>query len=154
MSEPTFAPRLNTGDPADDDGPVIDSLLIETDAPPEPLPDTSVDPQRSKERPRKTGRLLAVTHTLLPGWDPVQVGWADPDRETFRLQLVTANAGDFILFADDASKLSSDATCARLYGSATGTRIDLDNHTGPLWVKPDASNNVAGCIFSAWGVTE
>lgn len=153
MSEPTFVP-LNTGDLNDDDGQVIDSLLVEVDNPPPMLPDASVDPERDKNRPRKTGRLLAVTHTLLPGWDPVQVAWADPDRETFRIQVVGSTATDFVRFADDPSKLSSDATCARLYATANGTRIDLDSLTGPLWVKPDASNNVAGVVFSAWGVTE
>lgn len=154
MSEPTYAPRLNTGDPNDDDGQVIDSLLVEVDNPPEPLPNVAVDPQRSEVRPRKTGRLLSVTHTLLPGWDPVQVGWADPDRKTFRIQLVGTTATDFIRFADDASKLASDSSCARLYATANGTRIDLDNHTGPLYVKPDANNNAAGVIFSSWSVTE
>jgi hypothetical protein len=154
VSEPTFAPRLNTGDPNDDDGPVIDSLLIEVDNPPEPLPDASVDPQRSEVRPRKTGRLLTLTHTLLPGWDPVQVGWADPDRKTFRIQVVGTTTTDFVRFADDASKLSSDTTCARVYASAAGTRIDLDNHTGPIWVKPDADNDAAGVVFSVWNVTE
>jgi hypothetical protein len=154
VSEPTYAPRLNTGDDTDDDAQVIDSLLVEVDNPPEPLPDASVDPQRSRERPRKTGRLVPTnTVTMLPGWNAVQVAWADPDRSTLRLQVVGATATDFIRWSDDLSKLPADSSSVRVYASASGTRIDIDGHTGPLWVQPDAANNAAGVIVSCWGVS-
>lgn len=160
MSEPTYAPRL-AGDPMDDDGQVIDSLLVEVDNPPEPLPDAAVDPQRSKVRPRKTGRLLTGTMLVLPTWNtanggngPVPILPADPDRKTFRIQVQGANAGDYILFADDTGKLQVESGGARLYATAAGNERDLDWLSGPLWIVPGASNNAAGVYFSWWSVTE
>lgn len=162
MSEPTFVP-LNTGDKNDDDGQVIDSLLIETNTPPEPLPDASVDPQRAKVRPRKTGRLLTGTWFVPPGWHvnnggsgPTLVLPADPDRKTFRIQVVSPTAGDYIVIADDAGKLQGVDMFggARIYATTTGNQRDIDNHTGPLYIVPAAANNALGCYVSYWAVTE
>jgi hypothetical protein len=153
VSEPTFVP-LNVGDTEDDDGQVIDSLLVEVDAPPEPLPDTSVEPQRSKVRPAKTGKLLTGTMLVLPGWDAIPLLPADPDRDTFRLQVIGATATDYILYADDAGKLQNEQGGFRVMATVTGNRVDVDNFTGPLWVKAPAANNVAGVYVSWSAVTE
>ncbi len=138
----------------DDDGPVIDSLFIETDAPPnlkdatEPIPDNS-----DNIPPRKTTRLLTGSQILGTDWAPHRLLPADANRQGINIKVYspTSVATDGVRFASENGSIYTAGKI--LHGGST----TFDNHTGEIWVVPcgNASGLASAPIgIEYWSVTE
>lgn len=153
MSNPY--PIFGSQDFKDDDGQVIDSLLIETDAPPDKR--EAIEPVQLPvlPEPKKTTRLLTSDTTLDPTWDPYMILPADPKRQsiTVRVYSPTAVATDGVRFASEKSEVLTAGKI--LHGSDTSV---FSNHTGALWVIScgGGANGRASAPVSLemWSVTE
>lgn len=130
---PTFG-KLHVGDTADDDGAVIDSFLVETDAPPatEELIGP-IDPA-PLHRPEPTTRLISKNYIVNSGWVPFQAVIADAGRVQLRLRVMSTGVAGTTTF-EDYIRVGYDPGVleARLW---TGNALDLDDHTGDLWIGP------------------
>lgn len=152
MSNPV--PMFGTQNLSDDDGPVIDSLFIETDSPPnladaiEPIPVPATVP------PVSTTRLFTGELTLAVDWAPVMILPADPKRKGLYLRVYspTSVATDGIRIADESSKCITSGKVLH------GNDAPFTNHTGAVYVLP--TGNAAGGAASApitieyWSTTE
>ena len=136
----------------DDDGQVIDSLFIETDAPPdlhaavEPIPIISLH-----DRPRYD-RLDTNTVIFAVGGAPQQILAPDKNRTHLRIDVRSYSGSvvvnDYIVIADEFSKCSSQVMSqgtARIRpGFNASGGYNIDDYTGALWAAPGA--NVSGII--------
>lgn len=149
---PTFGP-LHVGNVTDDDGQVIDSFLVETDAPPTPDEMMAAGIQGLKEplhEPEPATRLITATWTLQPSWSPFKILVADPGRVQLRLRAMSlattpAVATDFVVIGFDQAFTQANSGF-RLWNSVP---IDLDDHTGDLFLgcNPNAQVNASGDAF-------
>ena len=141
----------------DDDGPVIDSLLIETDSPP-PIKD-AIEPITVVvlEKPKKTTRLITGDMTIQPDWPPVSLLTADANRlgvnvKVYSTVTPTPTATDGVRFSDERGNVLTSGKI--LHGGST----TFDNHTGPIWVIAcgNATDGKASAPVSLeyWSVTE
>lgn len=157
MSSPL--PIFGSQDLKDDDGQVVDSFLIETDAPPdlkqvvEPIPVLTPVAQK-------------FPTTLVTGFQIVTAGMTDPfplfppdlNRVFGKVRITSLNAtpdlNQWVLVATDKSLLTNDAATginARSgvsYRARQGQAIDIDSHTGGLWVVGNASIATEGIEVS------
>lgn len=123
---------LTLGDTRDDDGAVIDSFFVETDAPPalviEPI-DTA-----PLHKPKPATVLRTGTYELATGWTAIKLLVADPNRNTFRLRgyslAAAPSATDYALVAFDPGLLTPQAA----FRLRHNTSLDLDEHTGDVYV--------------------
>ena len=155
MSSPLLSPEFETlyvGNPKDDDGQVIDSLMQEVNAPAEPqIEPISVD----VEKPIRFTRLLsgAIRFDDANPFTAFQLLPADPWRKQLSLQCVSEEvtpviATDYIYVADENGKVNSSAS-GRLY---VGDKLTLDLHTGALWVV--AAPAISGpIVVTYWSTT-
>lgn len=142
MSSPTFVP-LNTGDTADDDGQVIDSLLEETNAPPTPL----IEPIREPEPvPAKVpGRMLTGNTTIDPSWSGATLLLpSDINRTRLHIRAHGTAVDAYVRVAGDPGELSMGG---RLYG---GDDQPWDGYTGPVLID---CVGAAPVNVSWWAVT-
>ena len=129
----------------DDDGPVIDSFLIETDAPPKPEPEPI--PATPDDKPIRTTRILSGFALYdITQVEPFQLLPPDANRQQFEMR-VTSQAGtptlaDYILWSDEKGKLQlpADGSLPNTgqYGRVHTTPappLTLDVHTGAIWVR-------------------
>ncbi len=154
MSEPT-APMLFAGNPEDDDGIVIDSLVQEMDTTPAPdqMPVESGQTVPVSERP-KTTTLMYSGYTLLPNtFDPVQILTADPNRKALIIRATSSTVTDSIRIADDPGKMMEPT--GALNGMSgrlpVGNDENFTGHTGPVWVS--AKDAAASVLISWWAPT-
>jgi hypothetical protein len=134
--DPTFGP-LHLGNTADDDGQVIDSLLVEVDAPPAPQDLIGPISPEPLIKPRPVTRLNTGNYTIDTTWGPVQVVPADPNRLQLRIRgmsnAATPGAGDYILLGYDRGMVGAGNNSA-VYKLRNNVSLDLDEHTGEVWV--------------------
>jgi hypothetical protein len=139
----------------DDDGNVIDSFFIETDAPPNladaPQPITVVAPTE----PVVATRLLTGTIQLTATMDPVQILPADTNRKSVSVQIYTTAAsstavGEYVTLADENGKCRTSGAWTLRSGKDPYTIID---HTGPIFVQA-ASTVSANMELTWWAVTK
>jgi hypothetical protein len=126
--------RLNLGDTRDDDATILDRLVESHAEPPtaEKLPFAVPEPLH---RPRPLTRLITGSIDLQPGWSPMQLLPADPDRESLVISAYSyaqTPGIEHVLISDDAAKVSSIGGAFILY-HGQGTDKSL-SHTGPVWV--------------------
>ncbi len=152
MSQPTEI--FETQNVHDDDGQVIDSFLIETDAPP-PIEDAK-EPIMvvALPQPKIPTRLMTGEYTVDSAWDAVMILPADQNRKNLNLYVFspTSIATDGIRFSDDKGTL---VTGGKLLHNNT---LTLNEYTGPLYVK-SAGNGANGASSAPvsiefWAVTE
>lgn len=127
MSAP-FVP-LNTGDVNDDDPQVLDSLFIETDAPPipvvQPVPAAQPVPQDTPNR------LLTGTQLIDPAWTtPTQLLPADLNRKHLILTVISPSAS-----ATDYVKITGDPNADAGPTFSAAPPMCLDDYTGPLYAR-------------------
>lgn len=139
-SDPDTPDGLYVGDTKDDDGPVIDSLFVETDAPATPV----VEAVKAVPliEPTPITRLLTGTEIIATGGGPYMLLPPDRNRKSLKIALAvpsgTATATDYLNVADNQGAVSY----AQQTGAGTGvTRIRpfafdwvFDGHTGAVWI--------------------
>ncbi len=140
-SESATFGNLHVGDVQDDDGPVIDSFLVEVDeAPtgPELISAGVLSDERGPlTKPKRTTRIITGTAIMDASWQPNKILVADPNRQQL---LIRANATQ--LTVTPATTLSDYAVLAFEPAFVTATNgfrfrstgINLDDHTGDVWV--------------------
>jgi hypothetical protein len=154
MSSPV--PMFGTQNLHDDDGSVIDSFLIETDTPPDVK--DAIEP--IEQLPAKVDvptytRIMSGIVLFLGGeTSPVNLVPFDDNRIRFHLDVTSAATtpafADFILVADEPGKLSNPAATSTQPGFRVhnGKGVDMDEHTGPVWVIPGAG--ITNAIEISW----
>jgi hypothetical protein len=150
-------PIFGSQDLHDDDGAVIDSFLIETDAPPDLKQATQpIDPPAVKA-PARITRIMTRDMTLDPSWTtPTMLFPADGKRKGLGLRVnsPTAVATDGVRIGSDLGEMN---TAGRIFHGQTLTDI-LSTHTGAVWLLPcgNGTNGVASAPISveAWAVTD
>ncbi len=158
MSNPIFRP-LNTGDPNDDDGQVIDNLLTDTSEPPTPI-SQPIDIITEAQRPVPT-RLFTGEQLIDITWSqPTLLMPADTNREHLTIRAFSTNPGgigtpadaytDFVYIMDETGKPG-----ARLHH---GQSLTLDKHTGAVWVTCQGLASPATSAYnmyvSYWATTK
>lgn len=159
MSSPV--PIFGTQNLHDDDGAVIDSFLIETDAPPPLTEATQPIPPTPSIRPTILTKILGGT-ILFPvnaTPQPYQLTSADENRQQLHFDVTSFAASpaavtEYVIYSDDNGKISAGSSSAA--GVArNGKGIDLTGgddenacHTGPLWVIPNPA--ITGAIEVTW----
>jgi hypothetical protein len=140
MSNPV--PMFGTQNTSDDDGQVIDSFFIETDAPPD-LKDAQ-EPIVIPARPEIAlpTRLMAGADVLTQTTSMYQLLPADPNRIDLHIEVYSFAASpgtkDFVYVADENGKISSMVNGASTGGFKVraGKGACLDDHTGAIWIAP------------------
>lgn len=136
IANATFGP-LHVGDTKDDDGAIIDSFFIETDAPPTPVQQAIAPEPREQTKP--TTRLVSGAYILDPTWvTPTMILPADPNRTDLRLIIrsPTAVATDGVVVGSEASNMQSMGRV--LVGSTGSATLVLSGeicHTGAVWIQ-------------------
>lgn len=154
MSSPV--PIFGTQNTHDDDGQVIDSFLIETDAPPDLKP--AIEPVSPSDvaAPRKTTRILTGVIVVNPTWSASQLIPADANRKglTLRVKSPTTIATDGIRIASDSGNVNNAGFL--LHGESLTDA--LDNHTGEVFYQSYslATGGAASApvVLMYWSVTE
>lgn len=140
-TNPDTPDGLYVGNTKDDDGPVIDSFFIETDAPATPV----VEPVKAEPlvEPTPITRLFTGTEILAVGGGPYMLLPPDKNRKSLKLALAvpsgTATATDYLNIADNQGAVSYAQNTG---GGAGVTRIRpyafdwaFDGHTGAVWIS-------------------
>lgn len=152
MSMP-FEP-LGSQDKKDDDGPVIDSFFIETDAPPDLTQALQPILVKALEEPKRITRLISQSWTIGATWDPFLVLPADPNRKNLNIHVYspTAVATDGVRFSDERGTVTTGGRI--LHGGDTS----FTAHTGAVWALATGAgaNGVASApvTLEIWSVTE
>ena len=152
MSQPQ---PFETQDVRDDDAQVLDSLFIETDAPPDlSTVNMPILVKQLKDPPRTT-RMLSKELVVDPAWvNPVQLWVPDANRKylIIRVESPTGVATDGIRISDDMGTVK---TAGKVLA---GKEIHLDPHNGPVYVWSarllDDTVASAPVSISSWSVTE
>ena len=140
-------PPTIAGDHADDDGPVLDSLVEQSAEPPAPKPTTAppAAPAPTPDKPRTPSRLLTGSMTINGTHGAVLLLPADPDRRNLTISVVTATPElNRVRIAEDSGRVMTDGASlvlpnGRAWDSAAG-------YTGAVWAAvPDA-----GTAFVTW----
>lgn len=145
---------FGTQDLKDDDGEVIDSLFIETDAPPDIKQATQPILVKELIEPRKITRLLSGDITIDPSWTVSMLLPADANRQELKIRVYspTSVATDGVRFSDDRGNILSSGKV--LHGGTS----PFENHTGPVYYIAcgNAANGAASAPVSLeyWAVTE
>jgi hypothetical protein len=140
---------------SDDDGAVIDSLLIETDAPPNLKDATEPIVVRALESPKKITRIISKDVYLDPAWvQPDLLLPADANRKSLNILVYspTAVLTDGVRFSDEPGNIRTSGKIQH------GDTIQFTDHTGPMYVLAcgAGANGVASAAVSVevWSVTE
>lgn len=124
----------------DDDGPVIDSFLVETDAPPKLTDAIEPIPVPEKEHINRPTRIFSGTDTLTQLSAPYQLLPADPNRLHIRLDVysfaTTPGAKDYIIAGDESGKVANSNMTQGPFRIRHGKGYTIDDHTGALWITP------------------
>lgn len=140
-SDPDTPDGLYVGDYKDDDGQVIDSFFIETDAPAEPQ--VEAIRQRPLADSIKPTRMLNDTVVLKVGDAPYMLLPADANRKSLTMLMTTpsgsATASDYVNIADNVGNVSLAQQAGTTSGvtrmRAWATDHTLVGHTGPVWIS-------------------
>lgn len=139
----------------DDDGAVIDSFFIETDAPPKLSDATEPILVKALQEPRKITRLISKDETISPSWlEPYLVLPADANRKSLNILVYspTAVATDGVRFSDEPGNIRTGGKILH------GDTVPFTDHTGPVYAIAcgAGANGVASAPVSLeiWSVTE
>jgi hypothetical protein len=135
---PQYPMPLNTGDPADDDATIMDTMLNEN---PDPGIPVIVEPaEPTFQRAPVATRTLTGTQRIAVNADSVRILNKDPNRLSLYFYLNSALAGipapdDKILMAQDNSAVEGKmgGTLISLYNCQVP--LDWSFHTGEVWAK-------------------
>jgi hypothetical protein len=137
---------------SDDDGPVIDSLFIETDSPPDMKAATEPIPATSQKQPISCGRLLtgSLSMTLAVFTSPTQILPADPNRKSLVLTAFSSAASptalvEYIEISDENGKVAGSSGFNLRPGKDP---ITLTDYTGALWAMP--ASTITAAIELSW----
>lgn len=140
----------------DDDGPVIDSFLIETDAPPNPADAPQPITVVSLPTPPKPARILGGNQSYTTAFtSPVLVLPADAKRKSITLTVFSSAATptaitEYLSIADETGKCGTSAGWNLRHGAGPVTLID---YTGAIWAF--APSTLTAAIELTWvSVTE
>lgn len=145
---------FSTANLEDDDGQVIDSLLVEVDNPPDLR--EAVEPITIPETvvPTPVTRLIGgyIQFPQTTG-APTMLLQADKNRKSLHLRCLSSSAtpsvADSVFISDELSKIqyvSGPGTSATpIYN---GVSVSLDEHTGALWAAP--APTLSGSITLTW----
>lgn len=147
-------PPTIAGDHADDDGPVLDSLVEQSAEPPAPKPATAppVAPAPTPDRPRTPSRLLTGSMTINDSHGAVLLLPADPDRKNLSLSVMSAGTPDApvtpeangVRIAEDSGRVMTDGASLVL---PNGRNWDsVPGYTGAVW----AAVTGVGTLFVTW----
>jgi hypothetical protein len=160
MSSPY--PPFGTQNLNDDDGPVLDSMFVETFAPP-PLKDAIEPiPIPARVEPTRSTRLFAGVEILAGGGTPFRLLPADANRIEFNIGCVLTSmaAGgfnDYVLVADENGKVSTGQTNSSTGGSfrlrPAMYVVTFRGHTGEIWIAGGISI-AAAMEVEWWAVTK
>lgn len=121
------------------DAILLDDLVEQSAEPPAPA-ERPVEPPNTAPAvipDRGHDRINTTIVSVQTAWDTRQLIPADARRYELHIYAASDTATDYVLYADDASKLAFEMSCARLY---SGQEIILSRYTGPVWVKaPDSA---------------
>ncbi len=157
---PLIPPVFGTENLHDDDGAVIDSFFIETDAPPT-LKDATetIDATAAKEIKPQT-KLISKIQLIDPAWSgPTQILPGDANRHGVgvRVWSPTTIATDGVRVASDGGEVFSAGIVLH---SQTLPGDALSDHTGPIYVIAASLGTTGPGVASApvyvtvWAVTE
>ncbi len=151
MSHPY--PMFGTQDLKDDDAKVIDDYLIETNAPPAMDDATEPIPPTPTAGITPTTRLISRELRVDPAWDAVLAVPADEFRKQLLIKVLSPTA-----VTTDGVRVGSDRNTVAFAGRLVhGSVLQIDNHTGALWVYPQALTDVANsavvCV-EIWSITK
>lgn len=153
MSQPLPFETQNTHD---DDGQVIDSFFIETDAPAN-LPDAQ-EPILVKflPEPKPTTRIISgsfsfnQTDANAGNYAPMQILVPDANRQDLTIKVYSSatTVTDFVFIAGENGLLNSQSAGKLRAGSAD---FDLSGHTGSVYALP--GNALTAAIEISWWAT-
>lgn len=135
MSHPDYRP-LNLGDVNDDDGTVIDSLLIEVDTAPTVPAEPFAVPMPELQQAKPCTRLLSDDLLVRIAWpDPTPVLYRDATRTDLQIAVTSSDAvpsavTDFVWVSDESGKPSGRIR--------HGETLSLQDHTGPVFISASA----------------
>lgn len=152
MSNPV--PMFGTQDLKDNDGQVIDSFLIETDAPPDMTgAQQTIDKTPTTMVPVLTRLVPYGEQILTPTFDPVLIMPADVNRRHAYLKVVspTAQANDGVRFGPTGAEARKGPRLVQ------GDAPTIDDYTGAIWVYPESvtgATNSANVAVQYWAVSQ
>jgi hypothetical protein len=136
----------------DDDGPVIDSFFIETDAPPD-LKQAPISAEQPKlDVPKPITRLLTGNTLLDNTFTVQQILPADANRKSVTLSIFSnaANpviASEYVSVADENGKVLTSSAYILRHGKDP---LTLDGHTGPIYAVSGPGVLPAARIELSW----
>jgi hypothetical protein len=157
---PVIPPVFGTQNLRDDDGAVIDSFLIETDAPPTLKDATQTIDAPDVEKIKPQTKLITKTQLIDPAWSgPTQLLPGDANRHGvgIRVWSPTLVATDGMRIASDIGEVNSAGIVLH---SQTLPGDALSDHTGPVYALPASLSTTGPGVASAivyatvWAVTE
>lgn len=173
MSHPY--PTFGSQDLHDDDGPVLDLLLTDSHEPADIKGAIAPIEVQGPITPTNPSRLFAFSQYLSTAGNTTDIRQllsADPNRKTCKVRAnYVSTAGLTLIIADERTKLAGVANWASLADAgSTGLfiaspmvatagvpDIDLDGHTGALWIAGvrtlTSQTAPFDMIVSAWGVS-
>ncbi len=157
MSNPY--PIFGSQDLHDDDGAVIDSLLIETDTPPNPADAPQPITNPVLQNPEKWDRLLSVQQIVQVGWDAVSVLPSDPKRHSLTIYVNSIGSTPGTPIATDGIRLADDRGNMLQAGRLLHGQTISINYKGPLSVIGTGGvsandGNTGPVSVEIWSVTE
>lgn len=152
MSSPV--PIFGSQNVHDDDGQVIDSFLIETDAPPDLSQAIEPIPVPVKEPIKRPTRILSGTEILTQTSTPFMLLPPDSNRLHIRLDVfsyaTTPGQKDYAIAGDENGKVANANMTQGPFRIRHGKGYTIDDHTGALWITPGPI--VADNIEVTWSV--
>jgi hypothetical protein len=140
-------------DKNDDDGPVIDSLFQEVNAPPKLSEATQPIIVKTLESPKVITRIISKDETIAPEWGAYMVLPADANRKSLNIAVYspTSVETDGVRFSDEPGNIRTSAKVLH------GDTVPITDHTGPVYaIATGAVNGSASAPVSLeiWSVTE
>lgn len=151
VTDPGPAPKLS-GDWEDDDGSAIDEQF---EAPShEPLDYDVLIRDDIADALVQPTRLIVRTITLIGGNDPYQILTPDVNRLQLQVKFTATDKGSQLHIGSEKSDVYGTTGLPLMLPAATGyvfsDWLNLDAHTGALWVYPDPTAGTAGDTFTIW----
>lgn len=155
---PHFPEPLSTQDFKDDDAIIIDQMLETTSAPADPRGALGPSTLGQQYKAKPVTRLYAQTFVLSGGAQPQQLLQEDVNRGTCKVKafstadpLSGVTYNDFCVLSDERGMISSGMK-SNAFTLHHGSTMDLDGHTGQLWVIPGPGMSAA-IEVSVYGIT-
>ena len=149
-------PPFGSENVTDDDGQVLDSFFVETDNPPdlrlaqEPIP---ILPRVTPEYPTK---LFTGFQVIFANTDPFRLFQADVRRVDGKIYVASLNAtpdlNQYVYVSEQRSAIPPSALSGNVLRARPGKSIDIESHSGELWVMGNPGIAVEG-VEITWILT-